>query len=261
MLFILTLPCNCSVASQTNDRDDDDVDLGIKFAGDNPLKSPKAAKDSTDTSKKDSRNQQKAKQKGGRQKTSVSATPKRKSPAEDPPKTPSNKGTNPLKKPPTSPFRMGACCSKNHRLELTEWDGSYFTAVYQKGKPNVPTHCSGYCKKQKFVGDDVPKCDVDLLTCVKITKSKQASICPNAQDPTHPCVFALCTLCKTMMDLVATGQKKEVWETEAGVWVTVDIADESIEKPVKKPRTRQPRIFLAPGERFVGNTVVPHAII
>jgi hypothetical protein len=101
---------------------------------------------------------------------------------------------------------------------------------------------------------------VDQLTCVKISKSKQASICPHAQDLNHPCVYALCTQCKLMMDLVAMGQKKEVWEKD-GVWVVDDIEENSMNRPIKCQRNRQQRDFLAPGEHMVGNMVVAHGIL
>ena len=157
---------------------------------------------------------------------------------------------NMTKTVPKSPSLKSPCCDKNHWLDLREWDGAHFTKSFQKNRSNVPTHCSGYCKKQRLVGDDVPKRDVDVTTCVKITKSKQAAICPNAMDPKHPCVYAMCPPCKLMMDLVATGQKKELHEVD-GSWVVVDIEDEEDTRPAKIQRISQRRTIVNLGEKGI----------
>ena len=218
--------------SQDDTTDDDDleaVDLGIKFAkGNNPLISPVAPS-------------------AARKKTK-----KRKSRSPNAPVTVSTPRKQSEKTVPTSPSKPNPCCDKNHRVDLTEWDGSYFTAAYQLGKSNIPTHCSGYCKRLKLVGDDVPMSKVDVRVCRKITKAKQAAICPNAQREDHPCVFAMCYQCKLMMDLVGSGEKKEL--VENGTWVVVD--NDEKKKPVKRHRIRHNRTLLSPGEYLVGDRIV-----
>jgi hypothetical protein len=72
-------------------------------------KTAATAKDSMNTSEKDSRKQQKAAQRA--------AMPK---------KLATHKRTLPSK----TGSKTGACCSKDHRLELKECDGAYFTALY-----------------------------------------------------------------------------------------------------------------------------------
>lgn len=180
--------------------------------------------------------------------TKTEAIPKRKKSTA--PSTTKNGSSSMTKTVPKSPSLKSPCCDKNHRLDLREWDGAHFTKSFQKNRSNVPTHCSGYCKKQRLVGDDVPKRDVDVTTCVKITKSKQAAICPNAMDPKHPCVYAMCPPCKLMMDLVATGQKKELHEVD-GSWVVVDIEDEEDTRPAKIQRISQRRTIVNLGEKGI----------
>jgi hypothetical protein len=172
---------------------------------------------------------------------------------------PKQLATNKRKSPSKTGSKTGACCSKDHRLELKEGDGAYFTAMYQRGKPNVPTHFAGYCK-QKFVGDDVPKRKVENLTCVKISKSKPASMCPNAQDTNHPCVYALCTQCTFDRDL--PGQKKQVYLKD-GAWVPTDesIAEDTNEPVNKKRRSRRAKGFREHVvERMVGDTVAEQGV-
>lgn len=163
---------------------------------------------------------------------------------------PKQLATNKRKSPSKTSSKTGAHCLKDHWHDLKEGDGAYFTAAYQRGKPNVPTHCTGLCKL-KFVGDDVPKNKVEKLTCVKISKSSLAYMCPNSQDINHACKYAMCTNC------------------------ALDRKDKQVHEPASKRRkSRQATgfaangenvvtngVLLAPGERMVGKTVVAHGIL
>jgi hypothetical protein len=166
---------------------------------------------------------------------------------------PKQLATNKRKSPSKTSSKTGAHCLKDHWHDLKEGDGAYFTAAYQRGKPNVPTHCTGLCKL-KFVGDDVPKNKVEKLTCVKISKSSPAYMCPNSQDINHACKYAMCTNCA--LDRDRQEKDKQVYEPAS-----------------KRRKSRRATgfaangenvtndVLLTPGERMVGKPVVTHGIL
>ena len=182
---------------------------------------------------------------------------------------PKQLATDKRKSPSKTSSKTGACCLKDHWHDLKEGDGACFTAAHQRGKPNVTTHCTGRCKL-KFVGDDVPKSKVDKLTCVKITMSSPAHMCPNAQDIHHLCKYAMCKNCVLHRD----ANEKQVYLKD-GDWVTEErIAEDANEPASKRRKSRRATgfaangenvvtngVLLAPGERMVGKTVVAHGIL